>query len=238
MKSNVEICAADLASVLAAQRGGANRVELCTGLGEGGTTPSGGLVAAAQRTGVPVHVLIRPRPGNFVYNSAEKAVIRQDIVNAVGCNVRGVVVGALTPQGDVDADVIYMAREAMRDMDCEDMCITFHRAFDRCRDPFAALDLLIGLKVDYLLTSGQAPTAAEGAPLLRELVLRARGRIKIIAAAGINSANVCDLARATGCEEFHASARGAAVGDDPWFGSYRPTDSREVAAIVNALDKI
>lgn len=235
MKKTLEICAADLASVLAAQRGGADRVELCTALAEGGTTPSGGLIVAARDTGLPIHVLIRPRPGNFVYTPAEKAVIRQDIINAACYDVRGVVVGALTPDGDIDTDVVKAAHEAIQLTNSEGIHITFHRAFDRCRDPFEALEALIKLKVDYLLTSGQAASATEGAPLLAELVRRARGRIKIIAAAGINSANIAELAHATGCPEFHASARGAAEGNDPWFGSYRPTDASEVSAIVKAL---
>lgn len=240
MIRNLEVCAADINSVLAAKEGGAQRVELCTGLSEGGTTPSDGLIEAAVATGLPVHVLIRPRSGNFIYTPAEKEVIRRDIVQAIELGASGVVVGALTQGGELDTEVVEMAHEIKLAAGKPEVHITFHRAFDCCNDPLDALNKLMDLKVDYLLTSGQAASAIEGVELLSELVKRAEGRIKIIAAAGINSSNAAEIARKTGCPELHASARVVrpVENGNPLFPPFFPTDAAEVKKIVNALKSI
>lgn len=230
---NLEICCADYNSVLAAIEGGAQRVELCSGLNEGGMTPSAGLIEAAVATGIRVHVLIRPRGGNFVYSDAEKRIMLADIKMAKHCGVAGVVVGALDEEGDIDR--VFLDRCIQ---EAGGMSVTFHRAFDCCRNPIETLDGLIDAGVDYLLTSGHAPNAMDGAPLLRNLMERASGGIKIIAAAGINSSNIGRLADETGCMEFHASARRINTdGNDGLFSGFHASDAGEIRRLRTILDK-
>lgn len=230
---NLEICCADYNSVLAAIEGGAQRVELCTGLNEGGMTPSAGLIEAAVATGIRVHVLIRPRGGDFVYSDAEKRIMLSDIRIAKRCGVSGVVVGALNEDGAIDREFLDRCLD-----EAGGMSVTFHRAFDCCINPIETLDMLIDAGVDYLLTSGHAPDAMDGAPLLRNLMARASGRIKIIAAAGINSSNIERLADETGCMEFHASARRITDGgDDSLFPGFYASDAGEIKQLRTILDK-
>lgn len=228
----LEICCADINSVIAAKAGGADRVELCTGLEEGGTTPSAALVEAAVATGIPVHVLIRPRGGDFVYTHAEKAIMLRDIEVAVKAGAKAVVVGALERDGSIDRaflrDAVNAAGEAK---------VTFHRAFDRCSNPAEALEVLIENGVDYLLTSGCSRSATEGAGLLRKLVEQAGDRIEIIAAAGIKSSNLAGLMEATSCRQYHASARVIVPREnpDPLFPPFYPADKNEVERLARLL---
>ena len=230
---NLEICCADYNSVLAAIEGGAQRVELCSGLNEGGMTPSAGLIEAAVATGIRVHVLIRPRGGDFVYSDAEKRIMLSDIRIAKRCGVSGVVVGALDEDGAIDRVFLDRCIE-----EAGGMSVTFHRAFDCCCNPIETLDGLIYAGVDYLLTSGHAPNAMDGAPLLSNLMTRASGRIKIIAAAGINSSNIERLADETGCMEFHASARRINTGgNDSLFSGFYASDAGEIRRLRTILDR-
>jgi len=200
----VEACVDTVGSALAAQAGGAGRVELCANLVEGGTTPSLGAIALArERLGVPLFVIIRPRGGDFLYDADEVDVMRRDVGLARQLGADGVVLGALTPDGRV-ADVVTRALvDAARPMQA-----TFHRAFDAARDPAEALDALLALGVDRVLTSGGAASALEGAAALAALVRRAGGRLAVLAGGGVTAANVGRVVAASGVREVHV--RGAA----------------------------
>lgn len=199
-----EICANSVESCVEAQRGGADRVELCAGMPEGGTTPSYGDVAVARRvlTTTKLHVIIRPRGGDFLYSDLEKEIMLEDVRMARRLGVDGVVFGALTAEGDVDMEFMRQLME-----EAEGMSVTFHRAFDVCRNPREALEQIIELGCDRILTSGQMPKAEEGVELLRELVERAGERIVIMPGCGVNASNIAHIAKATGACEFHFSAR-------------------------------
>lgn len=205
MKTILEICAGDIASVRAAADGGADRVELCAALGAGGLTPSQGFIAEAVRVGgVKVHVLIRAREGHFVYTADELEIMNRDIATAAQCGAAGVVIGALRHDATVDVDACRLLVKTARQ---HGLSVTFHRAFDQVRDPFTALEEIIGLGCDRLLTSGLRPTALEGAGMLHDLNEAAANRIVIIAASGVNSRNVAEIISRSGCHEVHASAR-------------------------------
>lgn len=197
----LEVCAGDIAGVEAAARGGAARVELCSALDCGGLTPSAGMIAEALR--VPrlrVHVLIRPREGDFVYSRREVDVMLADIAEARRLGAHGVAVGALTAAGAVDVEAMRQVVDAASGMQ-----LTFHRAFDRVADADAAFRQLIELGFHRVLTSGCAPSAYEGIPMLRHLRQSGAGRIKILAGAGINADNAAAVAAVA--DELHASAR-------------------------------
>ena len=199
----LEICAGSVESAIAARDGGAQRIELCAALEVGGVTPSAGLIAEARKIeGVVLNVIIRPRGGDFLYNEYEAACMEQDIRTCKQLGVDGVVIGALTADGDIDTALCKRLITA-----ADGMSVTFHRAFDMCRDPRKALEELISLGCDRVLTSGQAATAQAGVPLLKELVEQADGRIIIMPGCGVNSGNASAILQATGANEIHASAR-------------------------------
>lgn len=198
----LEIAADGLRSALAAQAGGADRVELCADLADGGVTPSVGVIAAARAAlALPLHVLIRPRAGDFCYSQAEIRVMQYDVEECARLGCHGIVIGALDTAGDVDL-------KACRDLIAAagSMSITFHRAFDAARDRQAALEALIGLGCKRVLTSGGYASAPEGATAIAATVRQAAGRIGVIAGAGIRSEHVRELVVATGVREIHASA--------------------------------
>lgn len=199
-----ENCANSVESCLEAQRAGIDRVELCAGIPEGGTTPSYGdiLVARKRLTTTKLHVIIRPRGGDFLYSDVEKEIMLEDVRMSRRLGVDGVVFGALTAEGDVDMEFM---RQLMKE--AGGMSVTFHRAFDVCRDPFIALEQIIELGCHRILTSGQMPKAEEGVELLRELVERASERIIIMPGCGVNASNIAHIAEATGTREFHFSGR-------------------------------
>jgi copper homeostasis protein len=194
-----EICTGDLESALAAERGGADRVELCSNVAVGGTTPSAGTIReACRRLTIPVHVLIRPRAGDFLPTDSELAAMSHDIQLARDLGTSGVVLGLLRPDGTIDrertARLVALARP---------LCVTFHKAFDQVRDLDEALDTLIALGVDRVLTSGGRRTAMEGIDRLRSLVDRAGGRIAILAGGRIAKETVETLLAQTGVREIH-----------------------------------
>lgn len=199
-----EVCANSVESCLAAQVGGANRVELCAGIPEGGTTPSYGDIAVARELlkETRLHVIIRPRGGDFLYSPIEQRIILKDIDLARKLGADGVVFGCLTAEGDVDLPLMRQLMEA-----AEGMSVTFHRAFDVCRNPQQALEDIIGLGCHRILTSGQQPTAEQGIPLLKNLQQQADGRIILLAGCGVNETNIARIAQETGIHEFHFSAR-------------------------------
>lgn len=204
MRYLFEVCANSVESCLTAQKGGANRVELCAGIPEGGTTPSYGDIAVAREllTDTKLHVIIRPRSGDFLYSPLEQRTMIKDINNARKLGAEGVVFGCLTAEGNIDTSLMREFIEA-----AEGMSVTFHRAFDVCKDPYQALEDIIALGCDRILTSGQQATAEEGIPLLKELEDRAAGRIILMAGCGVNETNIKHIAEETGIHEFHFSAR-------------------------------
>ncbi|HZN58837.1 MAG TPA: copper homeostasis protein CutC [Planctomycetota bacterium] len=199
----LEVATDSVEGAIVAEAGGAGRVELCSGLFEGGTTPSlGAIEHAVQRTTIPVFVLVRPRGGDFCYTPIELDVLRRDIEHARTLGARGIVLGCLRPEGTIDAaatrDLIARARP---------LPVTFHRAFDMTRDAFEALEALVDLGVERVLTSGQEKTALEGLDRIRELVERAAGRIGVVPAGGVTELNAARIVRASGVVEVHASLR-------------------------------
>lgn len=199
----IEVCANSAASCVAAEQGGAVRVELCAGIPEGGTTPSyGEMVVARRAINIQLNVIIRPRGGDFLYTGAEVEAMLLDIQAAKAAGADGVVFGCLRADGTID-----MGKNARLKQAAEGLSTTFHRAFDVCRDPFEALEQIIALGFDRILTSGQEASAPQGAGLIAELVKRAAGRIIIMPGCGVNESNVAELAKATGAGEFHMSAR-------------------------------
>lgn len=189
-------------SALAAQAGGAGRVELCDNLMEGGTTPSAGAIAVARKNlSIGLHVIIRPRGGDFCYSDLEFESMFRDIRVAQELGADGVVIGALKPNGNVDKKRTRELIDAARPMS-----VTFHRAFDMTRNPFTALETLIALGIDRILTSGQEESAMEGSELIAELVRRAGKRIVIMPGGGINQRNIARLLKTTAAREIHLTA--------------------------------
>ena len=227
-----EICANGVESCVAAQEGGADRVELCAAIPEGGTTPSYGEIKVARRllTQTRLHVIIRPRGGNFVYSELEAERMLADIEVCRQLGVDGVVFGCLTSEGDVDVPLCQRLMEASKGLS-----VTFHRAFDRARDPHQALEDIIALGCDRILTSGQRPTAEEGIPLLKELHEQAKGRIILLAGSGVNEENIQRIQQETGIHEFHFSAREAVGYDDPEFGKRMLTTAERVRKTIKSL---
>lgn len=199
-----ENCANSVESCIEAERAGVDRVELCAGMPEGGTTPSYGDIVMARRMlkSTRLHVIIRPRGGDFLYSDVERQIMIEDVRMVRKLGVDGVVFGALTSDGDVDVEFM---QDLMRE--AEGMSVTFHRAFDVCRNPFEALEQIIDLGCDRILTSGQEVKAEEGIGLLKELVERAGERIIIMPGCGVNADNIEKIALATGAREFHFSGR-------------------------------
>lgn len=203
MDYKLEICTNSVASCIEAQNGGAYRVELCAAIPEGGTTPSYGEISVAREMlDIKLNVIIRPRSGDFLYSEIEHKTMLKDIEIAKSLGADGVVFGCLTADGDVDIERNKELLDAAGDMDT-----TFHRAFDKCRNPFEALEDIIKLGFNRILTSGQQPKADKGIPLLKELVEKADNRIIIMPGSGITEDNISHIASETGASEFHLSAR-------------------------------
>ncbi|MFC4765055.1 copper homeostasis protein CutC [Dyella koreensis] len=199
----LEVAANSVASAVAAQEGGAGRVELCTALELGGLTPSMALIAMVrERLHIPLYVLIRARAGDFLYNDLECELMRRDIETCAALACDGVVLGVLDAEGAIDKARCRMLIEAAGEMG-----VTFHRAFDMTRDPEQALEDIIELGCERVLTSGAQASAPEGAPLIRKLVTQSTGRITVMPGAGVSAQNIAALAKATGAHEFHASAK-------------------------------
>jgi copper homeostasis protein len=198
-KIQVEACIDSLDSALAAQSAGADRVELCANLLEGGTTPSAGLIAEVCRNvSLKLHVMIRPRGGDFCYSDGEFRIMERDIAAAKDLGADAVVLGILDPDGAIDATRMAKLIEQTRPLK-----VTCHRAIDMSRNLLQSLETLIGLGADYVLTSGGEQTAIEGSAKLARLLRAARGRIAVIAGSGIHERNVRRLVEETGLTEIH-----------------------------------
>lgn len=241
----LEVCCGCRASVDAAVLGGAQRIELCSHLELDGLTPAWGDLqyARSKYPFLKIHVLIRPRGGNFVYSAAEVAAMCADIDTALSFGADGIVIGALTASGGIDIPVMEAMMESVSNFDllgtlCHSatddnllgrrVSVTFHRAFDVCRDPFEALSQIISLGCSRILTSGQAATAIEGASMIRSLQEKAGSRLTILAGGGVTPTNVTSLVRLSGCREVHASASALVDGR-------KVTQASTVAAILEAL---
>jgi copper homeostasis protein len=220
MSVTVEICVGSVRSAIEAERGGADRVELCADMAVDGLTPRRDEAARACRVlTIPVHVLIRPRPGDFVYSDDDFEAMCREVVAMKRLRAAGVVVGVSRPGGEIDrertAELVGLARP---------LSVTFHKAFDRAPQPFAALDELIALGVDRVLTSGRAPTASEGSHLIDALARQAGGRIAVMAGGRITEHNVGSLLLSSGSlREVHAGT-GVMTGGE--------TDAARVARLI------
>ena len=226
MQYTLEVCAASMQSVAAAAAGGAHRIELCSALSLDGLTPSMGMIRIVKERfpQLTLHVLIRPREGNFVYNDVELATMQSDIIECRKAGADSVVVGALTSEGDIDLAAMQRLMEA-----ADTLPVTFHRAFDVCRHPEEALEQIIALGCRRILTSGQQPTAEQGIPLLHRLNQQADGRIILMPGGGVNATKAPLILQQTGCTEIHASA--SALQPD----GLKDTDPQKVRAILEAL---
>ena len=221
----LEVCCGNIASVEAAIEGGADRIELCRDLELDGLTPSQEMIREAVRlchsAGLLVHVLIRSREGNFVYNDAEVEKMTEEIGMALDEGADGIVVGALTPDGDIDVAACRKWIDAARRADGSLRCnVTFHRAFDVCRNPLEAIAQIAQLGCNRILTSGQQPSAEKGIPMLIQLVEKAKeisakkGRkFTILCGAGVDTQNAGTILKATGATEIHGSLRTGLVSD-------------------------
>ena len=197
--------------------GGAGRVELCEDLPSGGVTPSRGNVEATLRAvNIPVNVLVRARGGDFVYNEEEIEAMVKSVRMCRELGVNGVVVGALRKDGSIDSETVRILMA-----EAGGLHVTFHRAFDECADPFAALKDIIALGCDRLLTAGHASNVNDGEQTLKELNEKAAGRIIILAGSGVRPGNIARLEASTGCCEFHSSSHG--------------TDGRTTREVVAAM---
>jgi copper homeostasis protein len=233
-----ELCAETMDTCLAARAGGAHRIELCSGLCEGGITPSHGLIAeAVERSGLPVHVLVRPRSGDFVYSAAEVDVMRQDILHSKELGAAGVVLGILQAGGRIDVEATSALVQLARPMK-----VTFHRAFDVAPSLPEALEDVIATEADRLLTSGGQPDVVAGSAAIAELVRLAGDRIAVAAGGGLRFENAAAVARATGAGHFHGSLRrrlsesGSAEGAPTSMGSHYVVDDDAVRAIIQLLE--
>lgn len=201
-KHLLEICAYNIQSCNAAYQAGASRIELCSSPAEGGVTPGYGIVKhVIDKIAIPAYIMVRPRGGDFVYNAEELDIMHADIKQLKQMGCKGVVVGPLTNDGKVNTDEL----KRMTDL-AYPMQVTFHKAFDRVKDPFTALEDIIDAGCNRILTSGLQATATEGSVLLRELITTAVGRIIIMPGGGVRSSNIRQLADATGATELHSSA--------------------------------
>jgi copper homeostasis protein len=241
----VEACVDSVASAMAAERGGAHRLELCDALFDGGTTPSAGMIAACKEAvSIPVFVMIRPRGGGFVYTNAERGVMRRDVIIARELGADGVVIGGLLPNGVIDRVLVGLMVEGGGGLP-----VTFHRAFDLTPDPLAALESLIEAGVQRVLTAGGAATAAEGAAALATLVRHAGSRLTVMAGGGVREQNVRELVSVSGVREVHVRLTRLTVGEEPPVrhdlrvrrslpedeAAWEETDEQRVRSFVTAI---
>lgn len=233
----LEVAANSLESALQARQGGADRVELCENLGEGGTTPSFGTIALAREyLDIALHVLIRPRAGDFVYTPREWEAMRCDVELCAKLGCDGVVIGGLTASAEIDMDDCRMLMDAAAGMQ-----VTFHRAYDCVSDRTSALEHIIALGCSRVLTSGGADGAPQGAAAIAHDVTRAAGRLIILPGAGISPETVGPLVRTTGVQEVHASCKAlvqgqGGIGPAGLDRDFWQTDASRVQALRLALD--
>jgi copper homeostasis protein len=203
MNFKLEICVDSVESAVNAQIAGADRVELCDNLIEGGTTPSfGTIVSARDNLTIGLHVIIRPRGGDFLYSDSEYDIMKRDIEKCGECGVDGVVIGILKPEGAIDTERIAKLIKL-----AHPMSVTFHRAFDMCSDPIRGLEDIISAGASRLLTSGQKDIVPDGAELISNLVRQSGNRIIIMPGSSLDESNIASMAKVTGASEFHLTGR-------------------------------
>jgi copper homeostasis protein len=199
----IEIATSDFITTKAAVEGGADRIELCANLAEGGTTPSYGHIRKCRETfDVLIYPIIRPRGGDFLFTEEEFSIMLQDVQLCKQLNCDGVVIGLLNKDGSIDIKRIAQLLEAAYPLG-----VTFHRAFDRCSNPFEALEQLIQIGCERILTSGQKPSAPDAVDMIEQLNREANDRIIIMPGSGVRKENIKMIAEKTGCTEFHSSLR-------------------------------
>lgn len=233
MKVKVEVCITSFAEAAAAQAAGADTIEVCSGLREGGVTPSfGSLNFLQERLVIRKRVLVRPVAGGFHYSPDDRQVLLRDVMmSGIGDKECGIVSGALDAQGLPDADLVKAIQLAAAGRE-----LTFHRALDVSSDPIRALEMCMVLGVERVLTSGGAPTALEGASVIAEMVRRAQGKVVVAAAAGLDAGNVVELIERTGANEVHFSAQARSTGV-PGFGEAIMPDRAKIDGVMDALVK-
>lgn len=203
MPYTIEIAVTDYPSAAAAEEGGADRIELCSALSEGGLTPSYALIKKSLNDfDIPVFPIIRPRAGDFLYTDEEFEIIREDVLFCRESGCEGIVTGFLLPDGNIDKERINIITKIAYPMQ-----VTFHRAFDRCRDPFQGMEDIIEAGCHRILTSAQKIKAIEGTALIKQLIEAAKGRIIIMPGSGVRKENIKELAEKTGATEFHSSLK-------------------------------
>lgn len=203
MGKKIEICCFTAESAIIAENVGADRIELCENYFEGGTTPSyGSIKTVLEKLIIPVNVIIRPRGGDFFYSDTEFDIIKQDVKAVKQLGANGIVIGFLKNDGNIDVEKTKEIIELAKPME-----ITFHRAFDRCKNPFVAIEQLIELGINRVLTSGQKQTAYAGVDLISQLVKQAGDRIVVMPGSGVNDENINELIEKTNAKEFHSSAK-------------------------------
>lgn len=241
-----EICVDSVAGVRSAVQAGADRVELCADLFEGGITPSLGMVQRARTVdGIGLHVMIRPRGGDFVFDGEDAVVMLADIEAVRGAGADGIVIGALTPNGSIDVPLTRKLIDA-----AGPLSVTFHRAFDMTAEPVRALEVLIELGVSRVLTSGQEATVLEGAPLIRKLIEQAGQRIIVMPGGGITARNAARIVEELQPQEMHFAALTATPSPSRWRNDHvfmggelrapeysRMTTSAEVITAVMAATR-
>jgi copper homeostasis protein len=226
-----ELCVERLDAYIAARQGGADRIELCSGLSEGGLTPSHALTQAAIRqSGLPVYVLLRPRGGNFLYSDREFALIEEDLAHARQLGASGFVAGVLTREGRVDRRRMRRLVELAGPLE-----VTFHRAFDSANDLEGALEDVIASGCRRVLSAGGASNVSAGADRLRTLVAQAAGRIAIAAGGGLRVDNAAEIARRSGTCHFHGSMRRWTAGDGSGMAGSMVADVSDIRAVILEL---
>jgi copper homeostasis protein len=226
---NIEICTDSLEGVLAAEKYGAKRVELCSGLSIGGLTPSIGLVEECRKkTKVEIHAIIRHREGDFIYNDADIDIMKTDIKSMKMAGVTGVVFGIL----DVCSEISNLNSQLQKYSKSLDLEVTFHRAFDFVIDPILAIEKIIDYEFDRILTSGLAPTAFQGINIIKDLQSNYGSQIQIMAGSGINPVNVVEIA-ATGISNIHFSARKPRFKSIHSMGEMMIVDEEKIKNIIN-----
>lgn len=236
---SLEVCANSTVSAVAAQDGGAVRVELCDNLSDGGTTPSAGQILLARKLlHIKIYVLIRPRGGDFLYNDLEFEIMKADIRHCVEAGCDGVVIGMLTPDGHVDKprckELVDIAKQW-------GLGVTFHRAIDMANDIYKALEDIIEIGCERVLTSGGKTTAIEGASVIASLVQQAAGRISIMPGCGVDENNVNDIVRFTGAKEVHSTAKAKVYSEMLYHNEHilmGSKDADEFSVILTSADRV
>lgn len=238
----LEICVDSVAGLRAAAENGADRIELCSALSEGGLTPSKGTMVAASSLATPVRAMIRPRAGNFAYDGTELDIMRRDIEEAAAASLQGVVLGCNDESGNLDEAALIALVDHARGFG---LAVTLHRSFDLVRDPLHALTVAAALRIDTILTSGQQDTAIEGLELIEELVAVARKKnVEIMAGSGVSPSTVEPLVTRAGVNYVHASCRRPARGSigssaiRHYTVAHRETDPMLVAQLRRTLDEL